>query len=81
MKRLKEVFYKMVLVYDNTGKYGHARNYLLLSKSKPHRVLYIFGGNKPKPSEILKQERRIQFFKSGKTLVHSHKRSRPRRSR
>lgn len=69
----------MVLYYDKTGIYGHQGRYLLLSRSKPRKVLYIFGKARPSFKAISKQERRIQFFKSGKIPVVSHKRRRPRR--
>lgn len=68
----------MVLVEDKTGKHGHKGMWLLLSRSKPRKVLYIFGPKKPTPKEFQKQEKRIQYFKhknySGYTTVKKHTR-------
>jgi len=70
----------MVLYFDKTSKYGHKGFYLLLSKKKPHKVLYIFGTKKPLKSQFLKQEKRIQFFKhKGPVKVQSYLRKTPRR--
>lgn len=74
----------MVLFYDSTGKYGHAKNYLLLSRKKPTRVLYIFGSKKPSRDEFLKEEKRIQYFKrfgSGPVKVNTYYRKKPRRKK
>lgn len=40
----------------------------LMSKSKPGKVLRIFGSKKPSQASLAKEERRIQFFKN---LKHS----------
>lgn len=69
----------MVLVYD-TGKYGHSGEWIMLSKTSPKKVLYIFGRNKPTKEAFLKQEKRVQYFKNlGPVHVNSYRRNRPRR--
>ena len=52
----------MVLHYDR-GEFGHRGQWLLLSRKKPQKVLYIFGKRKPSRQEFLRQEKRVQFFK------------------
>lgn len=52
----------MVLYKDTAGKFKHKGEWLLLDTKKT-RVLKIFGRKKPTKSQILKEERRVQFFK------------------
>lgn len=64
---------------DKTGKYGHKGKWLLLSKSNPRKVLYIFGKDKPSKDAFMKQERRVQYFKNRRSgpktvKVKSHRR-------
>jgi len=64
----------MVLKYDR-GR----RIWILVSKNNPSKVLKKFGKMKPSREQILKEERRVQYFKHlgskpGVTLVRGHHR-------
>lgn len=50
----------MVLKYDRKRKI-----WVLVSKKNPNKVLKIFGVRKPSYKEVLKEERRVQYFKFG----------------
>lgn len=55
--------------------------WVLVSISKPRRILYYFGTKKPTHEQLMKQERRVQYFKrfgsSPKVIrVRAHKRKR-----
>lgn len=52
----------MVLHKDVSGKWKHKGEWVLLDTKKT-RVLRIFGKKKPSKERVLKEERRIQFFK------------------
>lgn len=49
---------------NSTGRLEYA----LVSKTNPKKVLYWFG-KKPTKEEFLRQERRIQFWKSRKSFA------------
>lgn len=51
----------MTLKFAKSGK--HKGQYILVSKSNPKKVLRIFGTHKPSQEELLREERRIQYFK------------------
>jgi len=42
---------------------GRGKHYALMSKSNPHKVLKHFGKMKPNKTKVLKEERRINYFK------------------
>lgn len=49
----------------NTGK----KEWALASKKDPSKILKWFGTEKPSEDEVLKQERRVQYFKHLKSSV------------
>jgi len=48
--------------------------YALVSKSNPKKVLKRFGSDKPTKKQVLKEERRVQFFKRRLVVVKRHRR-------
>ena len=42
------------------------KEWALVSRTKPHKVLKWFGTKKPSKGRVLKEERRVQFFKHRK---------------
>ena len=49
-------------------------NWALVSKKNPDKVLKWFGQYKPSKEQVLKEERRIQFFKRRNIIVKAHPR-------
>jgi len=57
------------LVYKKNNE-TNKKEWALVSKSEPSRVLKLFGTKKPTKDEVLKEERRVQWFKSrGEEIV------------
>jgi len=52
-------------INKNTGK----KEWALVSKKDPSKILKWFGSKKPSEEEVLKQEKRIQYFKNIKSKV------------
>jgi hypothetical protein len=52
-----------MLIKDKEGKYGHKGKWILISKSRPKRVLRIYGNKKPSESKVKEDERQIEYFK------------------
>jgi len=63
MKQVTGILKK--ILNKKTGK----KEWALLSRSKPHKVLKWFGPRKPSKEEFLKEERRVQYWKHVKGMA------------
>ncbi len=50
------------------------QQYMLVSKTNPKKILKRFGQTKPTKKHVLKEERRVQFFKRRLVVVKGHRR-------
>lgn len=54
---------KNAILVQRVNKETGTKQWALISKKKPHRVLKWFGAKKPSKERVQKEEKRIQFFK------------------
>jgi hypothetical protein len=62
---MKKIAVLIKKLNKNTGE----KEWALVSKKDPSKILKWFGSKKPSEQEILKQEKRIQYFKHLKSKV------------
>lgn len=62
--------YKVSKLVQRKNKNTNRKEWALISRNKPYRVLKWFGTAKPTKEEVLKEEKRVQWFKhNGEQII------------
>jgi len=60
---------KIAVLLKKLNKNTGNKEWALVSKKDPSKILKWFGSEKPSEDEVIAQEKRIQYFKSIKSNV------------